>query len=172
MFVLWLGVAATVSWVCSECRQEEPGRVGGQNPDLAPALANSPVSLLEAAKWHFAPFAPFTLFVADHLEPLEAAWEWRPLKGLWTLMEVKEEMGTAPLSPGVRPAWQSQTIKSSESLSVSHESEAPFGACLGEGLQGRAAKGPGLAWVVPRPGTLSPDSTLSTSYRHWCNNLS
>lgn len=139
--------------------------MGGQNPDLAPALTNSPMSLLEAAKWHFAPFAPFTLFMADHLEPLEAAWEWRPPKGHWTLMEGKEEMGTAPLPPGVRPAWQSQTIRSSKSPSVSHESEAPFRACLGAvGLQGKAAGGPGLAWAVPRPGALSPHSMLSASY--------
>lgn len=80
------------------------------------------------------PICPLTLFMADHLEPLEAVWEWRPPKGHWTLMEVNEEMGTAPLSSGVSPAWQSQTIKSSKSLSVSHESEAPFGACLGRGL--------------------------------------
>lgn len=77
------------------------------------------------------PICPFTLSMAAHLEPLEAAWEWRPPKGHWTLMEVKEEMGTAPLPPGVRPAWQSQTSRSSKSPSVSHESEAPLGPAWG-----------------------------------------
>lgn len=71
----------------SEGRQGESGKVEGH----------------KAAK--IVPFAPFTLFVADHLESLEAAWERRPPDGHWTPRGVKELIGMsrkAPLPPGVR----------------------------------------------------------------------
>lgn len=58
-----------------------------------------------SAEWHSVPFAPFTFFVADHLEPAEAAWEQRPPDGHWTPRGVKELIGMsskAPLPPGVR----------------------------------------------------------------------
>lgn len=86
----------------SECRQGEPGRTEGQSSD--PDLAG-PIPSPEAAKWYLVPFAPFTLFEADHLEPSEAAREQRPPDGHWTPRGVKEliRMSCKPtLPPEVR----------------------------------------------------------------------